>query len=290
MNFSIRALQTYDEMVTIHRLQQEIWGLDDPNFGLYPPILNTMSKNGGVVLGAFDDATGQMIAFLVSFLGREPGGPFKLCSQTMGVTKEWRRHGIAEALKCSQRECTIAQGLPLITWTFDPLEGPNAHLNLRKLRAISRTYVRDIYGSSFGALNAGLPSDRLLVEWWVNGPRLESEPDDEYEEMVWNSPSIFEIQGQGPTRWIIKADFTLGTEMVLLETPADIHPVKETNMELAFDWRMKVRKAFEKYLDKGYIVVDFISVIERGERRNRYVLQRGTLELLAEIGIVEQEE
>jgi predicted GNAT superfamily acetyltransferase len=78
--------------------------------------------------------------------------------------------------------------------------------------------------------------------------------------------------------------------MVLLETPADIHPVKETNMELAFDWRMKVRKAFEKYLDKGYIVVDFISVIERGERRNRYVLQRGTLELLAEIGIVEQEE
>lgn len=290
MNYTIRALQTYDEMLAIHQLQQEIWGLDNPHFGLYPPILNTMSKNGGVVLGAFDPGSGAMVGFLVSFLGREPGGPFKLCSQTMGVKKEWRGYGIAEALKQSQRERTIGQGLPLITWTFDPLEGPNAQLNLRKLRAISRTYVRDIYGFNFGALNAGLPSDRLLVEWWVQGPRLETELDDEYEEKIWNSPPIFEIQGQGLGRRIIRADFSLGTEVVLLEIPADIHPLKETDMELAYDWRLKVRKAFEKYLDKGYIVVDFISAIERGERCNRFVLQKATLELLSEIGIVEQEE
>jgi len=226
-----------------------------------------------------------MIAFLFSFLGREPGGPLKLCSQNMGVKKEWRRYGVAEALKQAQRERTIAQDLSLITWTYDPLEGPNASLNLRKLRAISRRYWRDIYGSNFGALNVGLPTDRLLVEWWVKGARLDNEPDDDYEELVWDSPSIFEIQGKGAGRWIVKADFTIDTEIVLLETPADIHPVKKDNMELALDWRLKVRKAFEKYFDKGYIAVDFISTMEQGKRRNRYVLQKGTPELLSEIGI-----
>ena len=285
MAYTIRDLRNYNEMVTLRQLQQEIWGLDDPNVGLYPPMLTSAAKNGGVVLGAFDDDTNQMVAFLFSFLGREPGGPLKLCSQTMGVKQEWRRFGIAEALKRVQRERTIAQDLPLITWTCDPLEGPNAHLNLHKLRAISRTYMRDIYGSQFGALNAGLPTDRLLVEWWVKGQRLDDEPDEDYEEAIWDSPSIFDVQGEGVARWVAKADLSLDSDFVLLESPADIHPVKESNMELAFDWRMKVRKAFEVYFDKGYITVDFISVVERGERRNRYVLQKQTPELIAEIGL-----
>jgi predicted GNAT superfamily acetyltransferase len=285
MNFTIRDLQSYNEMVAVRQVQREVWGFAEPDIGLYPPVLLTAAKNGGVVLGAFDDESGEMVAFLFSFLGREAGGPLKLCSQNMGVKKEWRKRGIAEALKRAQRERAAAQGLPLITWTYDPLEGPNAHLNLRKLRAISRTYWRDVYGSNFGTLNAGLPSDRLLVEWWVNGPRLEEEPDDDYEEMVWDSPAIFETQGEGAARWIVKANLGLDSEFVLLETPADIHPVKEANIELALDWRLKVRKAFESYFGKGYLAVDFVSVLERGERRNRYVLQKSSPELLVEIGI-----
>lgn len=285
MTYTIRDLQSYDEMEQVRQLQHKIWGFDDPTIGLYPPVLLTAAKNGGVVLGAFDDETGQMIAFSFGFLGREAGGPLKLCSQNMGVLAEWRRFGIAEALKQTQRRRVLEQGLSLITWTYDPLEGPNAHLNLHKLRAISRRYQRDIYGANFGALNAGLPTDRLLVEWWVNGPRLDRQTSEEFEEAIWDSPSIFEIQGDGPTRRIAKANLGLGAGIILLETLADIHPVKEANLELAFDWRLKVRKAFETYFAKGYIAVDFISTIERGERRNRYVLQKSTPELLAEIGI-----
>lgn len=285
MPVTIRDLKNYSEMVAVRQLQQEIWGFDDPNIGLYPPLLNNAAKNGGIVLGAFDDETGRMVGFLFSFLGREPGGPLKLCSQNMGVKAEWRRHGIAEALKQTQRQRTIEQHLPLITWTFDPLEGPNANLNLHKLKAITRTYWRDMYGSDFGALNVGLPTDRLLVEWWVNGPRLAAEPDDEYEELVWDSPAIFETKGEGTGRWITKADLSLNAPLVLLETPADIHPLKAANMELALDWRLKVRNAFEKYFDKAYIAVDFISAVERGQRRNRYVLQKSSPELLAEIGV-----
>lgn len=281
MNYTIRDLQTYEEMLGIHQLQQEIWGLEDPSMGLYPPLISTVAKNGGVVLGAFDNKTGKMVAFLFGFLGREPGGPLKLCSQNMGVLGEWRRYGIAEALKRAQRERVLAQELALITWTYDPLEGPNAHLNLHKLRAISRRYIQNLYGTNFGALNAGLPSDRLLVEWWLRGTHLETAP-----ELAWETaPQIFQIEGEGVRRQIVHSDLGLQQEKILLETPADIHPLKAADMALALDWRLKVREAFETYFGKGYIATDFISNLSGGERRNRYLLQRSTPELLREIGI-----
>ena len=281
MKFTIRDMTTYEEMLQVHRLQQQIWGYEDRSKGLYPPALSTAAKNGGVVLGAFDAASDQLVAFLFGFLGREPGGPLKLCSQVMGVLPQWRGLGIGEALKQAQRDRVLAQDLPLITWTFDPLEGPNGHLNIHKLRAVSRRYLRNIYGSNLGALNAGLPSDRLLVEWWVQGshldrvgdsPELETEP-------------IFEVAGSRETRYIIDAQLTLSAPRLSLETPTDIQTLKGADPDLARDWRFHVRQAFETYFAQGYITVDFVSGTEAGQRRNRYILQRGTPELLAEIGI-----
>lgn len=284
MTFTVRDLETYEEMLGIHRLQREIWGLSEPDFGMYPPMLTTIAKNGGVVLGAFDDQTGQMVAFSVGFLGREPGGPLKLCSQAMGVLKAWRGRGIAEALKQAQREQAMAQGLPLITWTYDPLEGPNAHLNLHKLRAISRTYWRDLYGSEFGALNAGLPTDRLVVEWWLEGAWLKREQKNR--EVEAEARPIFDIEGTGLDRRIASTRLDLDAPLLYLETLADLHPVKEANLDLALDWRLKVRQAFETYFARGYIAVDFHSRFEDGQRRNGYLLRLATPALLAEIGII----
>ena len=287
MTFTIRDLETYQEMLTLRQLQREIWGLDEPNFGLYPPLLYSAAKNGGMVLGAFDDETGQMVAFLFGFLGREPGGPFKLCSQTMGVLPEWRGQGIAEALKQTQRERVIAQELPLITWTFDPLEGPNAQLNLHKLRAISRTYWRDVYGCNFGALNAGLPTDRLVVEWWVNGRRLQTNQVRHTLKVrrTLKRLPFLKSPGRASSGALFKPISSLETTPLQLEIPADIHPVKAADLGLALDWRLKVRQAFETYFAKGYLATDFISKFEQGERHNYYLLEKSSQELLAEIGI-----
>src|SRR5688572_28700524 len=97
-SFTIRDLIAYDELWAVHRLRQEIWGLDDPGVGLYPALLWSVAKNGGVVLGAFDQ-TDTLIAFLFSYIGREPDGYIKLYSQIMGVQREWRSHGVGEVLK-----------------------------------------------------------------------------------------------------------------------------------------------------------------------------------------------
>jgi predicted GNAT superfamily acetyltransferase len=283
MGFTIRDLRTYEEMLAISRLQRTIWGLQDPMFALYPPLLTTISMNGGVVLGAFDVDREEMIAFLVGFLGREAGGPLKLCSQAMGVLPEWRQQGVGEALKRAQRKRVISQELPLITWTYDPLEAPNAYLNLHKLRAISQTYWRNVYGTNFGALNAGLPSDRLVVEWWVSGHHVTQDASRHWA----RAAPVFEVAGQGYERRILTVDYELDADVLLLESVSDIHSLKAADMDLAFDWRLKVRSAFENYFDKDYIATDFLTNVDpaSGQRYNRYILQRLTPALRDYIGI-----
>jgi predicted GNAT superfamily acetyltransferase len=277
--FTVRDLQTYDEFLQVHRLQQIIWGFGEPGIGLYPPFLFTASKNGGVALGAFDPE-GKMVGYIFSFLGREPGGPLKLCSQTMGVLAEWRSQGVATALKWAQRQRTLGAGLSLITWTFDPLESANARLNMHKLGAVSRRYWRNIYGEHFGAINEGLPTDRLLVEWWIRGRRVEAEA--EVEEGV----PVFEVKGAGEARRVTGFDADLDAPCLALEVPADIQRLKRLDMSLALDWRLRVREAFETYLDRGYIATGFVTDGEGDARRAAYILSPLTDKLRDWIGIV----
>jgi predicted GNAT superfamily acetyltransferase len=59
-------------------------------------------------------------------------------------------------------------------WTFDPLEIKNAYLNIEKLGAIARRYNVNQYGITSSPLQGGLPSDRLVAEWWLKSNRVES--------------------------------------------------------------------------------------------------------------------
>jgi predicted GNAT superfamily acetyltransferase len=73
-----------------------------------------------------------------------------------------------------QREDALARGIELIEWTFDPLEIKNAYLNIEKLGAISRRYNINQYGITSSPLQGGLPSDRLIAEWWLQSKRVET--------------------------------------------------------------------------------------------------------------------
>ena len=57
-------------------------------------------------------------------------------------------------------------------WTFDPLEIKNAYLNIEKLGAIARRYTINQYGPSSSPLQGGLPTDRLVAEWWLVSKRV----------------------------------------------------------------------------------------------------------------------
>ena len=92
----------------------------------------------------------------------------------LAVRKDHRNGGLGRRLKLLQREDALSCGIDLIEWTFDPLEIKNAYLNIEKLGAISRRYNINQYGITSSPLQGGLPSDRLIAEWWLRSKRVET--------------------------------------------------------------------------------------------------------------------
>jgi predicted GNAT superfamily acetyltransferase len=109
----------------------------------------------------------------VSIPGARDGKPY-LHSHMLGVREDYRNTGVGRRLKLFQREDALARGFDLIEWTFDPLEIKNAWLNIEKLGAIARRYNLNQYGISSSPLQGGLPTDRLVAEWWLRSERVES--------------------------------------------------------------------------------------------------------------------
>jgi predicted GNAT superfamily acetyltransferase len=280
MVFAVRDLIKYEEFLQVREVQQQIWGFTQGE-GLYPPMLKTAAENGGTVIGAFDG--GKMIGFLFGFIGLHPDRHIKLCSQTMGILPEYRNKGVAATLKWAQRERVLANEIDLITWTYDPLEAPNARLNLHTLGGVAHIYKQNIYGENFGALGKGLPSDRFLVEWWIATERVQQRRDRiTLEPIGVDSPIANACTGASGDRRITTIDLNLDAPIVRVEIPNDLQAIKQSNMALAQDWRLQTRELFEMYFARGYIVVDFVRAGEvwgsTRATRNWYVLQRPAAE------------
>jgi predicted GNAT superfamily acetyltransferase len=165
----IRKLTELGEFRAAVQLQKVIWGFDD--IDLLPlRFFVVASRVGGQVLGAFDGET--MIGFCLGIPGVKPGGHAYLHSHMLGVLPEYHNLGIGRRLKLRQREDAVARGIPLIEWTFDPLELKNAFFNIERLGAIVRRYAVNQYGDTSSPLHGGLPTDRCYAEWWIGSARV----------------------------------------------------------------------------------------------------------------------
>jgi predicted GNAT superfamily acetyltransferase len=159
------GLAEYEECV---RIQRATWGDD-----LVVPsgLSRVAQRTGGQVLGAFEN--GRMVGFTLAFAGIRSGEPFLHSHQTAVLT-EFRDAGVGRRLKLFQRQDALKRGIRLVEWTFDPLELKNAHFNLVRLGAIARVLIPNCYGITGSALHAGLPTDRLVAEWWLDSARVKS--------------------------------------------------------------------------------------------------------------------
>jgi predicted GNAT superfamily acetyltransferase len=166
---AIRACETLEEMQSCFALHKEVWSFSDAE--LVPVRLFVVaSKIGGQVIGAFDGAA--LVGFALAFPGWRQGHAY-LHSQMLAVRTAYRNCGLGRRLKLSQREDALRRGFELMEWTFDPLEIKNAYLNIEKLGAIARRYNVNQYGMTSSPLQGGLPSDRLVAEWWLQSNRVE---------------------------------------------------------------------------------------------------------------------
>ncbi|MFB0545549.1 MAG: hypothetical protein ACETWB_01445, partial [Anaerolineae bacterium] len=74
----IKKLMDIAYLQKCQELQRQVWGMKD--IAVVPlHLLVTAQKNGGLVLGAFDER-GEMIGFLFGFLGMTAAGKLKHCS------------------------------------------------------------------------------------------------------------------------------------------------------------------------------------------------------------------
>lgn len=165
----IRRCRGLEELRACVALQKEIWNFTDAE--LVPLRMFVVAdKVGGQVMGAFDG--NEMVGFALSVPGTRSGHVY-LHSHMLAVRKDHRNGGLGRRLKLLQREDALSRGIELIEWTFDPLEIKNAYLNIEKLGAIARRYNINQYGFTSSPLQGGLPSDRLIAEWWLKSKRVE---------------------------------------------------------------------------------------------------------------------
>jgi predicted GNAT superfamily acetyltransferase len=166
----IRLCHGLDELNACVALQKEVWSFSD--YDLIPLRLFVVAdKIGGQVIGAFE--AGELVGFAMSIPGARDGKSY-LHSHMLAVRESYRNTGIGRRLKLFQRQDALARGFELIEWTFDPLEIKNAWLNIERLGVIARRYNLNQYGISSSPLQGGLPTDRLVAEWWLRSKRVEA--------------------------------------------------------------------------------------------------------------------
>jgi predicted GNAT superfamily acetyltransferase len=169
-SIALRRCHGIEEFRACVALQKEVWDFSDAE--LVPLRMFVVAdKVGGQVMGAFDGDV--MVGFALSVPGTRTGHVY-LHSHMLAVRRGHRNGGLGRRLKLMQREDALARGIELIEWTFDPLEIKNAYLNIEKLGAIARRYNINQYGITSSPLQGGLPSDRLIAEWWLKSKRVET--------------------------------------------------------------------------------------------------------------------
>ena len=161
----VTSLADFEQAVEV---QLAVWGYSDSDV-VPKRVFLVAQRIGGQVLGAFDGEA--LVGFAMALPGYRDGKPY-LHWHMLAVLPEYRNAGLGRRLKLAQRDDALARGIEWMEWTFDPLEIKNAHLNIARLGAIARRYMRNIYGPSTSPLQGGLPTDRLVVEWWLRSERV----------------------------------------------------------------------------------------------------------------------
>jgi predicted GNAT superfamily acetyltransferase len=268
----IQEIDSIAQMKALEKLQQDAWGWSDLDT---TPLMDfiILKELGGTLIGAFDGE--RLVGFAFGFVGYDEG-QIVFHSHMLAVHPSYRERGLGLRLKVAQRIAALERGFQHITWTFDPLQSTNAHLNVHKLGVVANRYRVNFYGDqTSSALHSYIGTDRLWVDWFLKSKRVRDRLDD----------------GQHTSRTLLTSDevepliriasdglplthpVALGSRRnVLIEIPTNIGILQQENPESAVAWRSATRAAFIEAFAAGYRVEDFLRIDSNRHQSSCYLL------------------
>lgn len=238
-------------------LAESVWGTR-PIDG---HVLRALELAGSYVSVA--ELGGELVGMCLGMVGLH-GDQLHLHSHLAAVDPARRGAGIGVALKRHQRRWCLDHGIPLVSWTFDPLLHANARFNLHRLGAGVERYLVELYGTMDDDINRGDASDRLLVCWDLR-----------------SGPALAALDGPIPAPSIDGAEVALADDdgrpvarpttagRRLVATPADAVSLRRHDPDLALAWRHAVRVAMHAAFADGLrpvAVVDRSYLLTREEQ------------------------
>jgi predicted GNAT superfamily acetyltransferase len=237
----VRRCGGMPELQACMDLERKVWGFLDVDVEPLRTYVVAIHV-GGHVIGAFSKR--QLVGFVMGLPGVRQGRPY-LYSRVLAVHERYRNAGVGRRLKLFQRQDALSQGFDLVEWTFDPLEIKNAFFNLERLGAIAGRYRRNQYGTYPSRLQGGLPSDRLIAEWWLR------------------SPGVVSLLDFG-TRGTVETNAT-----IVVPGEIDAWKASKQHHADALKAQTRIRKQFLRAFSRGMIAAGF----ERDEQGNgKYLL------------------
>jgi predicted GNAT superfamily acetyltransferase len=294
----IRDLQSFEDLKQVEEVEREVWGLSE--LDTTPLTLVIASKEAGSIwVGAFDGA--KLIGFAFGFLGLE-GGRLIVHSHMLAVREPYRNSDLGYNLKLAQRERVLALRIDdgrtndaritdtrisdirisEMTWTFDPLQSRNAHLNFTKLGVVSESYKVDFYGPATSSVLHRNGTDRLWVTWPLASRRVQvrlqgKDNRAEVLDALSTLTPLIHFNGDGkPARTDLTA--ALNRQRIAIEIPSDIVDVERKDPALACEWRLQTRWAFTEALNAGFSVAEFCRTVRGQQGPGVYLLEKAKVE------------
>jgi predicted GNAT superfamily acetyltransferase len=275
---TLRSVTSIEEVEHFQQLERLIW--QSPPEDVVPVhVAITVIRNGGGLIAAFDKAgppeTGGMVGLTFWFPGfgspttstPRPSPLLKMCSHMAGVLPAWQGRGLGARLKLAQRDAILAQGMTdWVTWTYDPLFRVNAVLNIHRLGAICNTYKRDWYGVMKDGLNAGAPSDRCQVDWWLASARVEERAAGnagrrEPANVLSADLQVLSTVASGPNfQAPVDAEARFDGRPLAVPIPDDIAAIRRSDAGLGMAWRRAMRHHLEQAFAAGYVMTDCVYI------------------------------
>jgi len=163
----VRELRSADEFQETLVVSKQAWRFNDRVLSPWTDLI-AGSHAGGMTAGAFE--RGRMLGFVFGLPRTNLGEPAHH-SHLLAVRPEAQGRGLSVKLKLFQRQWCLTRGIRVVTWTYDPFLLKNAMLNVRRLRAVVRRFLPNVYGVR-GGMYGNLPTDRFEVTWKLDHPTV----------------------------------------------------------------------------------------------------------------------